>query len=177
MTLLVFSVLAVLAQPGAESFGLAEVILDSEVVSRQGYRSKPSRNIGSNPDICNIDATQSNERRSYVASVEHYFDRLGFDEFVFLRGLDICEFSFGYTRVGSTPSIKIKDREMPVRLRAFDYVERGKRPIYLLEQKNEGFYLRLDETRVIEWLRQNGLGDKLPPRDDMKLRPSDRRVR
>jgi hypothetical protein len=82
---------------------------------------------------------------------------------------DICEFSFGYTRVSSTPSTTVKDREMPVRLCAFDYVEKKKRPIYLLEQKNEGFYIRLNEARVIEWLSQNGLGGQLPPREGMKL--------
>ena len=141
----------------------------SEVVSRQGTDpSLPAISV-LNPDICDIDSAQSNQRRSYVTSVQRYLDQLGLDDFVFLRGLDICEFSFGYTRVGSTPSIKVKDREMPVRLRAFDHVERGKRPIYLLEQKNEGFYLKLSEARVIEWLRQNDLGDRLPPRDGMKL--------
>src|SRR5580704_19242591 len=58
---------------------------------------------------------------------------------------------------------------MPVRLRAFDYVEKNKRPIYLLEQKNEGFYVRLNEKRVLEWLQQNGLGGQFPPRDGMRL--------
>src|SRR5690606_6976207 len=66
-------------------------------------------------------------------------------------------------------STTIKDREMPVRLRAFGYVEKKKRPIYVLEQKNEGFYARLDEGRVIEWLIANGLGDDLPPRQQMRL--------
>ena len=95
--------------------------------------------------------------------------RLGLDELVFLRGLDICEFSFGFTRVSSTPSTKEKDLEMPVKLCAFDHVERNKRPIYLLEQKNEGFYLRLNENRLVEWLTKNGLGDRLPPRDGMRI--------
>ena len=58
---------------------------------------------------------------------------------------------------------------MPVRLRAFEYVEKKKRPIYLLEQKNEGFYIKLNEARVTEWLSQNGLGGFLPPRDTMRL--------
>ena len=56
---------------------------------------------------------------------------------VLLRGLDICEFSFGFTRVSATPTVTQKDMEMPVKLKAFDYVERSKRPIYVLEQKNE----------------------------------------
>jgi hypothetical protein len=42
-------------------------------------------------------------------------------------------------RVGSTPSTTVEDRDMLVRLRAFGYVEKDKRPIYALEQKNEGF--------------------------------------
>jgi len=141
----------------------------SQVVSRQGTDpSLPAISV-LNPDVYNIDSTQTQERRAYAATVERHVKRLGLDEFVFLRGLDICEFSFGYTRVSSTPSTKVKDREMPVRLRAFEHVERGKRPIYLLEQKNEGFYLKLSEVRVVEWLCENGLGDKLPPRDGMSL--------
>jgi len=58
---------------------------------------------------------------------------------------------------------------MPVKLCAFDHVERNKRPIYLLEQKNEGFYLRLNENRVVEWLTKNRLGERLPPRDGMRI--------
>lgn len=141
----------------------------SEVVNRQGTDpSLPAISVR-NPDVCNIDSSQSVERRSFFANVEQHLNRLGLDELVFLRGLDICEFSFGYTRVSSSPSVKIKERDMPVRLRAFDYVERGKRPIYLLEQKNEGFYIKLSERRVIQWLSQNDLADNLPPRDGLKL--------
>jgi hypothetical protein len=141
----------------------------SEVVKRQGTDpSLPAISV-LNPEVCNIEPTQSAERRSYIASVEKYTKQLGLDEMVFIRGLDICEFSFGFTRVSSTPSTKVKDRDMPVRLCAFDHVERNKRPIYLLEQKNEGFYLRLNEARVMAWLKKNALGDQLPPRDGMRL--------
>ena len=76
---------------------------------------------------------------------------------VLIRGLDICEFSFGFSRVSSTPYTTVKDREMPVRLKAFDHVEANKRPIYVLEQKNEGIYVRLNENRVRTWLQRNGL--------------------
>ncbi|MGA7915352.1 MAG: hypothetical protein WCA00_08965 [Candidatus Acidiferrales bacterium] len=141
----------------------------SEVVKREGTNPNlPAISIV-NPEVCNIDPTQPDERRLYVTAVEKYMRRLGLDELVFLRGLDICEFSFGFTRVSSTPSTKEKDLEMPVKLCAFDHVERNKRPIYLLEQKNEGFYLHLIENRVVEWLTKNGLGDRLPPRDGMRI--------
>ena len=97
------------------------------------------------------------ERQLYTSRVEDSLNRLGFNEMVLIRGLDICEFSFGYSRVSSTPNTTIKDREMPVRLKAFDHVEANKRPIYVLEQKNEGIYVRLNEARVKNWLETNGL--------------------
>lgn len=143
--------------------------LRSEVIDRQG--SDPSLPAISvlNPEVCDIDPDDVKARESYRGRVEHELARLCIDEMVMLRGLDICEFSFGYTRVGSTPSTPVKEREMPVRLRAFGYAEKNKRPIYVLEQKNEGFYVRFNEGRVIDWLIQNGLGADLPPRDGMRL--------
>ncbi len=143
--------------------------LRTEVVDRQGTDpSLPAISI-LNPEVCDIDPADGQAREAYSARASSNLGRLGIDEMIFLRGLDICEFSFGYTRVGSTPSITEKDREMPVRLRAFAYAEKNKRPIYVLEQKNEGFYVRLNERKVIEWLTANGLGSNLPPRDGMKL--------
>jgi hypothetical protein len=143
--------------------------LRAEVVDRQGTDpSLPAISV-LNPEVCDIDAADTKERKSYTESVHRHLMHLGVDELILLRGLDICEFTFGYTRVSSTPSTTIKDLEMPVRLRAFDYVEKKKRPIYLLEQKNEGFYIKLDEGRVIEWLRRNALGEQLPPREGMRL--------
>ena len=140
-----------------------------EVINRQGTDpSLPAISV-LNPEVCDIDSEDAQAQDEYVTRVQSELAGLGMDELVLLRGLDICEFSFGYTRVASTPSTTVKEREMPVRLRAFGYVEKNKRPIYVLEQMNEGFYVRLNEQRVIEWLVQNGLGENLPPRDGMRL--------
>ncbi len=135
------------------------------MIQRQG--SDPSLPAISvlNPDLCYIDQHDPAARDSYTRRVEGELRKLGAKEMVFLRGLDICEFSFGYTRVASTPSTTVKDRDMPVRLRAFGFVEKAKRPIYVLEQKNEGFYVRLSEERVFEWLHRNGLGADLAALD------------
>ena len=54
-----------------------------------------------NPEVCDIDSADTGERNSYQSTVEHHLHQLGLDEVVLLRGLDICEFSFGYTRVSS----------------------------------------------------------------------------
>jgi hypothetical protein len=143
--------------------------LRAEVINRQGTDpSLPAISV-LNPDVCDIDPEDRAGREEYTALVSQALAQLGVGEMVLMRGLDICEFSFGYTRVGSTPSVTEKEREMPVCLRAFAYSERGKRPIYVLEQKNEGFYVRLNEARVIEWLRRNGFAESLPPRGGMKL--------
>ena len=143
--------------------------LRSEVVDRQGADpSLPAISV-LNPEVCDIDPEDANARSSYAMGVKGALCDLGIEELILLRGLDICEFSFGFTRVGSTPSTTVKDLEMPVRLKAFAYSEKNKRPIYILEQKNEGFYIRLNEQRVISWLAQNGLDDKLQLADGMRL--------
>lgn len=135
--------------------------LRAEVIDRQGSDPILPAISVTNPDICYIDAHDTTARDAYTGRVAKDLGKLGLDETILVRGLDICEFSFGYTRVSSTPSTEVKDRDMPVRLRAFGYVERNKRPIYVLEQKNEGFYVRLNEARVVEWLQRNGLGNDL----------------
>lgn len=116
-----------------------------------------------------IDPDAIEEQTKYHDAVKSRLDRLGISEMVLLRGLDTCQYSFGYTRVASTPTTTIKDLEMPVRLKAFDRVDRSKNPIYVMEQKNEGFYVRLDEARVIDWLEENGFQSVLPPPGGIKL--------
>ncbi|MBN9079042.1 MAG: hypothetical protein J0H84_22795 [Rhizobiales bacterium] len=82
-----------------------------------------------------------------------------------MRNLPICEFSFGYTRVSATPVYKRENQgtavDMPVRLKAFDQlpVQGTKRPIYLTQQQNEALYFKLDEARVLRWLRANQITD------------------
>jgi hypothetical protein len=131
--------------------------LRSEVVDREGTDPNLPAISVLNPEVCDIDPEDANARNSYANAVRDGLADLGIEEMILLRGLDICEFSFGFTRVASTPSTTVKDLEMPVRLKAFPYSEKNKRPIYVLEQKNEGFYIRLNEQRVIAWLLRNGL--------------------
>src|SRR5690606_19260744 len=88
---------------------------------------------------------------------------LGVAEMRLLRGIGICEFSFAYTRTSATPFVtrdKAGAAEMPVRLRLFDKVEisdGAKHPILCSVQKNEGFYVKLDEALVREWLDRNNI--------------------
>jgi hypothetical protein len=136
---------------------LEHASLRTEIIDREGSDLNLPAIAVTNPEILDVERDDDAGRQAYTSRVRDSLNRLGFEEMVLIRGLDICEFSFGYSRVSSTPSTKIKDREMPVRLKAFDHVEANKRPIYVMEQKNEGIYVQLNEARVRRWLERNGL--------------------
>ena len=81
-----------------------------------------------------------------------------------VRDVRVCEYSFGYSRTESKPTVrretKLPGAEMPVMLRLHDQVQvgdRGAHPVLCIEQANEGFYVRLDETTVRAWLERNGI--------------------
>lgn len=101
----------------------------------------------------------------YKANVSSLLSRLGIDRMVLIRGLPICEFSFGYTRVSPTPvyhrEFQGQSVAMPVRLKAFDPlpISPAKHPIYVTQQNNEALYVKLDEAKVRRWLEANGVSD------------------
>ncbi len=119
-----------------------------------------------NPDITLTDVVNDPDRRArYKAATGNLLEHLGLERLVIVRGLPICEFSFGYTRVSSTPIYKREYQgqtiDMPVRLKAFDQlpIQGTKRPIYVTQQRNEALYFKLDEARVIRWLNANAVSD------------------
>jgi hypothetical protein len=86
---------------------------------------------------------------------------LGIEEMRLIRDVRICEYSFAYTRTSSVPTVqrdKSGTAELPVRLRLFEKVEvadTARTPILCSDQSNEGFYVRLNETLVRDWLAAN----------------------
>lgn len=118
------------------------------------------------PDITLTEVANDPERKArYQATTGNLLAHLGVERLVIVRGLPICEFSFGYTRVSSTPIYKREHQgigvDMPVRLKAFDQlpIQGTKRPIYVMQQRNEALYFKLDEARVIRWLKANMVDD------------------
>lgn len=99
----------------------------------------------------------------YKATLGTLLERLGLSQIVLIRGLPICEFSFGYTRVASTPvyfrELNGRQIPMPVRLNAFPILPSGKHPAYITQQRNEALYFKLDPERVRRWLVANGVAD------------------
>jgi hypothetical protein len=88
---------------------------------------------------------------------------LGIAEMRLIRDVKICEYSFAYSRTSSAPSVqrdKAGTADLPVRLRLFDKVEvadTSLHPVLCTQQSNEGFYVRLDEELVRDWLSRNSV--------------------
>jgi hypothetical protein len=109
------------------------------------------------------DDVEGEERTRLLREVRLRKDLLGMAEMRLVRDVRVCEYTFGYTRTSSNPTV-MRDKsglaEMPVRLQLFDRVRVGDRalhPILCLVQSNEGFYVRLDEACVLEWLEANAI--------------------
>lgn len=121
--------------------------------------------------ICDAvgDPTALDEYRQRVGSL---LQRIGIQQLVLIRGLPICEFSFGFTRVSSGPVYhrEFNNRRvpMPVRLNAFPEMANSKRPIYITQQKNEALYFKLDESLIRRWLLANHV-DNMPQPGDKSI--------
>lgn len=100
-------------------------------------------------------------RGEILKQVRRKLSYLGFAEMRLIRDMEVCEYSFGFTRTSSSPTVhreKGGSRDMPVRLNLFDRVGNGsdaKHPVYCLKQANEAFYIRLHEAVVRRWLEEN----------------------
>ena len=90
---------------------------------------------------------------------QRLMNRLGIADLGLIREFDLCRFTHGYTRVGATPTLEKRNQDMPVRLRLFEPLRNGKRPIYVVTQANEALYVRLDPSAVYKWLRAIGVVD------------------
>jgi hypothetical protein len=97
----------------------------------------------------------------YQRTTGQLLNNIGLAEIVLIRGLPICEFSFGFSRVSSSPvyhrEFNGRQEPMPVRLNAFPILPNNRRPVYITQQKYEALYFRLDEALVRRWLRANGV--------------------
>lgn len=113
----------------------------------------------SNPsvDIAPEGADSEPLKAAYQRRLQTLLPRMGMKRLILLRDLDLVQYSFGYTRVAATPVTVQKDLAMPVRLCAFDHIDKGKYPIYVMHQKNEAFYGILEPSLVIRWLATNGV--------------------
>ncbi|MGU0911345.1 hypothetical protein ACSETI_29845 [Pseudomonas aeruginosa] len=99
------------------------------------------------------------------AETQRLMAKLGIADLGLVREFDLCRFTHGYTRVSATPTLNKRNQDMPVRLRLFEPLSSGKRPIYVMTQANEALYVRLDPSAVYKWLQAVGVLD-LPKWDD-----------
>ncbi|WP_278367677.1 hypothetical protein [Marinobacter salarius] len=88
--------------------------------------------------------------------------QMGIDDIGLIREFDLCQFTYGYSRLGSGPQAEVGSETYPTKLRVFDRVrtEDGpRRPIYVITQANEAIYVRLNPSSVYAWLEQMDLVD------------------
>ncbi|WP_136513643.1 hypothetical protein [Geomonas edaphica] len=109
------------------------------------------------PDVAPEGTSKQEVKEVYQERLRTVLGQLGVSKFLMLRELDLVQYSYGYTRVSPTPTTEQKGLQMPVCLRSFEPVARGQRPLYVLHQKNEAFYVQLDEAMVLTWLGANQL--------------------
>ena len=114
-------------------------------------------------------------RATQQAVTERLIVQAGMADFGLIREFDLCRFTHGFTRMSNEPLIEKNESGKtvlyPVRLNLFPTLGNRKRPIYIVTQANEAFYVRLDPKVVYAWLGTLGLAD-LPewdPAGELKL--------
>jgi hypothetical protein len=107
------------------------------------------------------------------AATRALLDKLGIEDMGLVREFDLCRFSFGYSRMESTPVLRDKrGMDMPVRLNLFPPVRQNdsmKYPVYVVQQGNEAIYVRLNETLVLRWLQSLKCPDIFTLNDGEKI--------
>lgn len=115
--------------------------------------------------------TDETEKLQNVTST--LLDKLGIEDMGLIREFDLCRFSFGYSRMESTPILQDKRGiNMPVRLNLFPpvrYNDRMRYPVYVVQQSNEALYVRLKEELVLEWLGSLNCPDMFTLNDGEKI--------
>ncbi|HCF6874133.1 TPA: hypothetical protein NII69_000432 [Pseudomonas aeruginosa] len=107
----------------------------------------------------------ANAKAAQEVETQRLMVKLGIADLGLIREFDLCRFTHGYTRVSATPTLDKRNQDMPVRLRLFEPLRSGKRPIYVVTQANEALYVRLAPGAVYNWLQAVGVSD-LPSWDE-----------
>jgi len=107
----------------------------------------------------------ADEKAAQEAQTRHLMTKLGIADLGLIREFELCRFTHGYTRVSATPTLEKRNQFMPVRLRLFEPLRNGKRPVYVVTQANEALYVRVDPRAVYRWLQAIDVTD-LPDWDE-----------
>lgn len=98
-------------------------------------------------------------KKAQEIKTKELMDKLGLVELGLIREFELCRFTYGYSRVSSAPTMEKRGAQVPVRLRLFDPLRSGKRPIYVITQENEALYIQLNPKSVYNWLESIGTID------------------
>lgn len=135
-----------------------EALLRSKVsrTAEEGARAPFVRFYRLDQDLApkSAEAKAAQERKT-----SELMERLGFSELGLIREFELCRFTHGYSRVSAAPVMEKRGQNVPVRLRLFEPLRNGQRPIYVVTQGNEAIYVTLKPTDVYRWLQAVGVTD------------------
>lgn len=98
-------------------------------------------------------------KKAQETKTEELMAKLGLVDLGLIREFELCRFTHGYTRVSSVPTMEKRGIQVPVRLRLFEHLRNGTRPIYVVMQENEALYVQLNAEIVYRWLESIGTVD------------------
>ncbi|MCC5812931.1 MAG: hypothetical protein JJU06_21415 [Ectothiorhodospiraceae bacterium] len=102
------------------------------------------------------------EKAAQEQETRRLMGQMGIEDMGLIREFDLCQFTYGYSRLASGPQAEISGEIYPTKLRVFDRVrteDGSRRPIYTITQANEAIYVRLNPSSVYAWLEQMDLVD------------------
>lgn len=150
--------------------GIEHSLLEKKQLVISGSLHKSTIDLmNPSPDIAPEGTDQQKIKEKYQNNLRCVLEKLGINKLLLLRDLDLIQYSYGYTRVSPIPTTEQKGLVMPVCLRSFEPVMKNQRPIYVLHQKNEAFYIQLDQNMIIQWLAANHLPINSPLMTGMKF--------
>lgn len=134
-----------------EHAALQETNLEVETRTNGQRRYVPFTRL--DEDLAPEDLGETNRKQEETRVL---LNQLGIADMGLIREFDLCKFSFGYSRMESTPILRDKrGMDMPVRLNMFPPVKQNdsmKYPVYVVQQGNEALYVRLNQELVLDWL-------------------------
>jgi hypothetical protein len=120
-----------------------------------------------------LSAESKEETEALQRSARDRLDLLGLADMGLIREFELCRFSFGYSRMDGGPQlIDKRDMNMPVRLNLFPSIkhdDKSKHPVYIVQQANQAIYARLDERRMLAWLRSLDCDDMFTLRNGERV--------
>ncbi|RLE39492.1 hypothetical protein DRJ17_00900 [Candidatus Woesearchaeota archaeon] len=113
---------------------------------------------------------ESSERKNHpkieqIRKFPKKLEEIGIKNAYVLNDLSIVKLVYGYTR-GAPDNKSNEDKRTLNRFATDKSTDQGKTPIYLNKANTEAILLEFDRWKILTWLKENGVIDEVPSKDD-----------